>query len=479
MSNSLSKIYSGELGVFEYDSKDWAVCELLGDSCLKYIGPTNVGIDIPVGLKSYKSLFSQVKFEKGAYIRSCSTLEVEDMTMMFYEAFLPEGFTLGDNFNTSNVKSMHGMFHYTKLPLGFTLGNHFNTINVKDMSRMFNNTILPEGFTLGGNFNTFNVNNMDSMFKDTKLPEGFTLGPSFITSNVEFMGCMFSNTELPDSFSLGDNFNTEKCKDMSSMFALVKMPKNFSLGSYFDTSSVSDMSYMFGKAFFSQNFSLGEKFNTNSVNCMKSMFKDASLNLNFKLTSKFSIKGIDFHEKYNPCIYSYMFEGCKVLDKMNSLLSKHSGFSQSSDLDEVVEYFKYGLGSELVKSKDDYSKNAIQKMIKEIKKMDNKGKHKEVLYSIALLSECLKDIDLLKSLSDISNPLLLVEGVCLSNPKSPIVIAFIKNKIYPEIRSLLSTDSGESKYNISDASSLLYKKYDKSLVNAAIIEYLSEHHLVL
>ncbi len=56
--------------------------------------------------------------------------------------------------------------------------------DIEDMSNMFNNCKLPEGFTLGDKFDTSNVTDMSNMFNDCKLPEGFTLGDEFDTSKV-------------------------------------------------------------------------------------------------------------------------------------------------------------------------------------------------------------------------------------------------------------------------------------------------------
>ncbi len=45
-----------------------------------------------------------------------------------------------------------------------------------NISGMFENCELPDGFTLGENFNTSNVVNMERMFLDCVLPKGFSRG---------------------------------------------------------------------------------------------------------------------------------------------------------------------------------------------------------------------------------------------------------------------------------------------------------------
>ena len=58
---------------------------------------------------------------------------------MFCQRRLPEGFSLGEHFDTSKVTDMYGMFSYCKLPEGFSLGKHFNTSSVTDAKFMFDN----------------------------------------------------------------------------------------------------------------------------------------------------------------------------------------------------------------------------------------------------------------------------------------------------------------------------------------------------
>lgn len=54
---------------------------------------------------------------------------------------------------------------------------------------MFNKCRLPEGFTLGDKFDTSNVTDMGCMFNGCKLPDGFTLGDKFDTSRTT--SCFF------------------------------------------------------------------------------------------------------------------------------------------------------------------------------------------------------------------------------------------------------------------------------------------------
>ncbi len=56
------------------------------------------------------------------------------------------------------------MFCECKLTTGFSLSEDFDTSNVIDMTAMFHKCVLPDGFSMGPNFNTANVVDMTSMF---------------------------------------------------------------------------------------------------------------------------------------------------------------------------------------------------------------------------------------------------------------------------------------------------------------------------
>ena len=105
--------YEGELGIFDYDPKEFKVEKFNdGTECLHYCGKGN-SVDLPDG---------------------CI-----DTRYMFCRRRLPEGFSLGEHFDTSKVTDMYGMFSYCKLPEGFSLGKHFNTSSVTDAKFMFDN----------------------------------------------------------------------------------------------------------------------------------------------------------------------------------------------------------------------------------------------------------------------------------------------------------------------------------------------------
>lgn len=130
--------YEGILGVFDYDPEEFEVRKIWYHEYLHYHG-NGKSVDLPEG---------------------CT-----DTSYMFSECKLPEGFSLGENFNTGKVTYMEHMFSCCKLPKGFSLGEHFDTSKVTDMEWMFGNCRLPKGFSLGEHFNTSKVRRMKNMFQ--------------------------------------------------------------------------------------------------------------------------------------------------------------------------------------------------------------------------------------------------------------------------------------------------------------------------
>lgn len=78
--------YEGELGIFDYDPEEFKVEKFNdGTECLHYCGKGN-SVDLPDG---------------------CI-----DTRYMFCRRRLPEGFSLGEHFDTSKVTDMYGMFAF-------------------------------------------------------------------------------------------------------------------------------------------------------------------------------------------------------------------------------------------------------------------------------------------------------------------------------------------------------------------------------
>ena len=106
-----------------------------------------------------------------------------------------------------------------------------------DTRGVFEGCELPEGFTLGDKFDTSNVINMDSMFAECSLKGNIFVGDKFDTSNVENMNHMFMNSDAA-AVIIGDKFDTSKVTSMEGVFSNCKLPEGFSLGEQFDISKL-------------------------------------------------------------------------------------------------------------------------------------------------------------------------------------------------------------------------------------------------
>ena len=122
--------YEGELGVFDYDPREFRIERLDDFDYLHYHG-SGKSIDLPDGCINTRYMFSY-----------CG---------------LPKGFTLGEHFNTSKVTCMESMFLRCNLKEGFSLGECFDTSNVTNMENMFQECVLPRAFSLGEHLETSNV----------------------------------------------------------------------------------------------------------------------------------------------------------------------------------------------------------------------------------------------------------------------------------------------------------------------------------
>jgi prepilin-type N-terminal cleavage/methylation domain-containing protein len=211
---------------------------------------------------SYSGMFKyDFKLTTPDSISHWDTLNVTDMSLMFYDAYAFNQSV--SNFNTGKVTDMDSMFQDARAfnqPV-----SNFNTSNVTAMGSMFGgayNFNQPVS-----NFNTSKVTRMDGMFQDARV---FNQSVSnFDTSNVTSMTGMFRDA-LAFNQSVS-NFNTSNVTRMAGMFEDARV-FNQSV-SNFNTSNVIYMSWMFADAHaFNQSVS---NFDTSKVTNMYSMFFDA------------------------------------------------------------------------------------------------------------------------------------------------------------------------------------------------------------
>lgn len=114
--------YKGELGIFDYDPKEFEVkLSPGGGDYLHYCGKGKP-VNLPEGCTNTRYMFSCCKSPVGFSLGlDFDTSRVTDMEHMFYNCKMSEGFTLEELFDTSNVTNMEGMFNRCSLPQIFLL----------------------------------------------------------------------------------------------------------------------------------------------------------------------------------------------------------------------------------------------------------------------------------------------------------------------------------------------------------------------
>ena len=264
---------------------------------------------------SFNSSFHGCSNLTGSYTDVANTVNVNDMSSMFFGA---TSFNSALSFDTKNVTSMASMFN------GATSFNQpliFNTENVTSVFRMFRNaTSFNSTLTFSNtlsitdlrsmffgatsynqiiSLNTSSVTSMSNMFQ---FATSFNQPLGFDTSSVIDMDFMFYGAS---SFNQSLNFNTSSVINMSSVF---RDAISFNQIISFNTSNVTNMGSMFyGATSFNQSFSF--VFNTSSVTNMSLMFQNAT----------------SFNQSLN-------FDTSSVTD-MNTMFRNASSFNQSLSFD--------------------------------------------------------------------------------------------------------------------------------------------------
>lgn len=248
--------YEGELGVFDYDDRLYAIGNIKDEDLdgwyekkdieyLCYIGNDGkakskdlISLELPKGCINTRFMFHDMCFDGNICFENFDTSGVEDMTAMFFDCVLNgNSISLGNKFNTSKVKSMENMFArivplHNEEDIHLKLGSSFDTSNVENMEGMFWHSFISMA-DLSNRLNTSNCRNMRNMFSACVFPENFTFGDNFDTRNVEDMMFMFEGCKFPYNFTLGDKFSTCNVKNMVCMFNDCEMHSNFYLGNNF------------------------------------------------------------------------------------------------------------------------------------------------------------------------------------------------------------------------------------------------------
>ena len=231
--------YVGEIGDFYYDSELFHIAMVdMADlpfsnmsfpasqeridirEVLLYDGPLDQPVrEIPKGLLSCDLMFAGKVFKKGFKLE-IDTSDVVSMAGMFGNSELPEGFTLGDRFDTSSVEDMFGMFYgdtgerHLVFPEGFSLGSKFSTMSARVMNQMFEGRVFPKDFSFGSGFMFNSVEDASGMFEGADFRKGFPVSQAFSGLRVPLN--MFNNCILPDdAISFMEKYGEEVDKPSS------------------------------------------------------------------------------------------------------------------------------------------------------------------------------------------------------------------------------------------------------------------------
>ena len=259
--------YKGSLGEFAYDDSIFMIKSIACRDALCYIGNEKT-VGLPKGCINTRYMFCECKLTTGFSLsEDFDTSNVIDMTAMFHKCVLPDGFSMGPNFNTANVVDMTSMFSFCHACQTLDLGLKFDTGNVISMKHMFYGAVFTDSLILRDSFKTNKVEMMQGMFNKCVIGNKFRLGDCFDTSNVKDFRAMFYYFEFPVGFEFPRCFTTKNALIIDDMFYCAKFPDNFSLD--IECNIKSGQLDVFENCYFPKGFSFGPRFSIdNDVKCI-------------------------------------------------------------------------------------------------------------------------------------------------------------------------------------------------------------------
>lgn len=238
----------------------------------RYVGP----IDLPKTIKSCAGIFANCKIKEGCYLRHFNLTDVDNFRKMFYNATLPKGFHLGEEFDTRSVNDYvidyTSMFEKCKFNEDFDFGDVFVVRQNAKVDDMFKDADIPDTFDLGDHFTIYDIRKVFGDRDDLNdLCERF-IGISRCYTNVFYRRDKKGRLAFKAKEYVGPICLPEGITDCKGMFADCGIARGCYLEN-FDTSKVTDMSQMFERASLPDGFSFGDKFYTTNVENMKDMFR--------------------------------------------------------------------------------------------------------------------------------------------------------------------------------------------------------------
>ena len=188
----------------------------------------------------------------------------------------------------------------------------WDTVNVTNMSYMFyccyKLTILPDI----SEWNTKNVKNMSYMFCNCKSLSSLPNISKWDTKNVTNMSNMFNHCQSLSSLPDISKWDTTNVIDMSEMLSSCDLLSSLPDISKWNTKNVTDMSFIFYHCKSLSSLPDISKWDTTNVINMSYMFNHCELLSSLPYISKWDTKKLTN--------ISYMFDGCKLLsNKKNQI----------------------------------------------------------------------------------------------------------------------------------------------------------------
>ena len=209
------------------------------------------------------------------------------------------------------ITDMNNMFYYGEAEFNSTLISlpdisEWDTINVKNMSYMFYNCIALKSLPDISKWNTANVTNMSYMFYNCMALKSLPDISKWNTANVTNMSHIITRCPL-ESLPDISKWNITKVTNMSGLFSGFRSLISLSDISKWNTTNVKDMSYMFAGCSLESLPDIS-KWTTINVNNMSNMFAGGFAGKNIK-----SWPDISKWNTINVKDMSSMFENCESL----------------------------------------------------------------------------------------------------------------------------------------------------------------------
>lgn len=325
------------------------------------------------------------------------------------------------NFSTKNVKDMCNMFRECNNLQKLDLSN-FDTSLVSRMDYMFCGCTSLREVNLSS-FNTEKVESTAGMFWRCASLGELNLS-SFNTTGFKATAHMFDDCESLQKLDL-HNFELHCIYNMGDMFSGCSNLKELILPTYVDLSHIKCMTYLFCECYHLEKLDMSGFVNLES-------FKKGDI-----------INDYDFWEG--------MFYDCRhlkyvyVTDEFLKVLNKIKDYRYSLSFDKCGD----------------------------IKFINKKGMHEDIK-NFSNDGDAYKYCKSAYNISDDDFMNILAEA----KPCSPMITSFGKKVLIPQIQGMFDIRGGSSSLTVREVAKRLYNRYNKVIVDSALVLYLGDQYIV-